>query len=449
MNLPLPGILQLLFHPDNIGNISLCVGFITELYITELVVSRLYIRKEGFWGRVLLGEVLLAALGMILGNLLYYLPFYDMRLYILNECARYSILYLASIAALRFCFEGGWGQLILCGATGYAVQHLISQIGFIFWPSNLGAQSITLWQQGIMVLLHVAVFAVFWIYFDRNRLRESTAMGDRKIQVLFAMTILLVLFLSVVRDYYLSESVALSVITRIFSITCCLFLFLIRSGFVTESHLEAEMETINQLHRKEQEQYKLSKANVDLINIKSHDLKKRLEQYEDRMIGLTSEEIAEIKESVAIYDTRVQTGNEILDTILTERSLICEQRGIKFSCIADGASLSFLTTGDTYSLFANAVDNAMEAVSKLRDPQKRIISLTIRKKLGMISILVDNYYEQEYVSFQNGLPVTTKEDDTSHGFGMKSIRNIVEKYGGEMHVSADDLFHLSILIPIP
>ena len=63
----------------------------------------------------------------------------------------------------------------------------------------------------------------------------------------------------------------------------------------------------------------------------------------------------------------------------------------------------------------------------------------------MLFIQSDNYYAGE-LSFKDGLPQTTKEDSNWHGFGLRSIKLIVQKYGGELTTYVeDDIFHLSIL----
>ena len=57
----------------------------------------------------------------------------------------------------------------------------------------------------------------------------------------------------------------------------------------------------------------------------------------------------------------------------------------------------------------------------------------------------ENYFCGK-LSFKDGLPVTTKEDKTVHGFGMRSIAMIVKKYGGELTTSVTrEIFHLNIL----
>ena len=99
-----------------------------------------------------------------------------------------------------------------------------------------------------------------------------------------------------------------------------------RSGF----SLQHELDVQQQLWHKSREQYQLSAENVDLINRKCHDLKHQiaaLRRISDRR-GAGEESIQALEQSVMIYDSVVKTGNDILDTVLTEKSLLCESRGI-------------------------------------------------------------------------------------------------------------------------
>ena len=101
---------------------------------------------------------------------------------------------------------------------------------------------------------------------------------------------------------------------------------------------------------------------------------------------------------------------------------------------------------DLYSLFGNIVDNAIEAVS---DPgvEEKLISLTVKRSDGLVSVNVHNYYCGK-LDFENGLPLTTKKNKSYHGYGMKSIKRVVEKYGGELSVSGKGgIFNLNIVFP--
>ena len=91
----------------------------------------------------------------------------------------------------------------------------------------------------------------------------------------------------------------------------------------------------------------------------------------------TSEEKAHyldaMEQEIRSYEAQNKTGNEVLDTILTSKSLYCQQHGITLTCVADGAALDFMDTMDLCSLFGNALDNAIESVEKLPDSEQRLI----------------------------------------------------------------------------
>ena len=131
-----------------------------------------------------------------------------------------------------------------------------------------------------------------------------------------------------------------------------------------------------------------------------------------------------------------------------EKGLSCKNHGIQWSCMADGSKLEFMKPEDIYSIFGNVLDNAIEAVMKLDDPQKRIISVKIITQKELLMIQVQNYYS-ERLHFEDGLPVTTKKNKRDHGYGMKSIRYTAEKYNGAVTVRAENhIFMLQILLPV-
>ena len=158
--------------------------------------------------------------------------------------------------------------------------------------------------------------------------------------------------------------------------------------------------------------------------------------------------LREIERSVMIYDAIVKTGNEVLDTVLTEKSLLCEREHITMTCVADGSKLDFMDAVDLYTIFGNALDNAIESVTAIPDPERRVIAVTVYTRSSLLLIQLENYYEQP-LTFTDGLPVTTKGQNGFHGFGMKSIQYTAEKYGGIMTVHAEDhLFILRVSIPM-
>ncbi len=115
--------------------------------------------------------------------------------------------------------------------------------------------------------------------------------------------------------------------------------------------------------------------------------------------------------------------------VLSEKTLVCKKNKIRIVPIIDGSLLSFMDNSDIYSLFENALDNAIKAV-KVEKEKCRSIFIKVIQKGDIVSIKVENYCSKN-IEFENGLP-KSKEDNRYHGFGTKSIEYIVKKYDGNV-----------------
>ena len=208
-----------------------------------------------------------------------------------------------------------------------------------------------------------------------------------------------------------------------------------------------EFNMLQKLWLEEQKQYKLVKENIDAINIKCHDLKHQIRHLRETQ-QVDEKYLDELEKSISIYNSAVRTGNETLDVILTDKRLHCTTNGIQFTCIAEGAKMDFMEAMDIFSLFGNALDNAIEYTEKLV-PEKRFIHLSVRATNQLLLIHIENPFEGQLV-LQDGIPVTTKSDKDYHGYGMRSMKYIIRKYGGDLSITTEDmLFQLNIMIPIP
>ena len=197
--------------------------------------------------------------------------------------------------------------------------------------------------------------------------------------------------------------------------------------------------------KERKEQYELSKENIDSLNIKFHDLKYRVALLTSSNETISKDSLKDIYRDIDVYEALAKTGNKALDIVLTQYALRSENYHIKFTSIADGKALSFMSDYDIYVLFGNAITNAIEATSKLENEEKRLISLIMKRKGNVLYIELENFFKKEDFIMKNGLLQTSKSDKEYHGFGMKSMENIVHKYDGVMSFKIDnDIFHLLI-----
>ena len=191
----------------------------------------------------------------------------------------------------------------------------------------------------------------------------------------------------------------------------------------------------------------MSRETIEIINRKCHDLKHQIQALKGiENIKRQKEVVAGIEESVMIYETIKNTGNAILDTVLTEKGLLCRENHVRLNVMADGRLLDFMDDIDLYTLFGNALDNAVEA--NLRVAGERYVNLQIREKVGMVLIRMENPYAGE-IRMADGRLLTEKADKEEHGFGSRSIRHTAEEYGGLVKIETENqIFVLRIMIPL-
>jgi hypothetical protein len=218
-----------------------------------------------------------------------------------------------------------------------------------------------------------------------------------------------------------------------------------------ELRLNYELKAMQNILHRQYEQYQQSEESIAFINRKYHDLKHqvavlRAETDPERR----SSYLSEIEDGLDVYGARYKTGNTALDTILTAKSLLCAKQHVTLTCVANGTLLDFMDVMDVCTIFGNALDNAIEAVMKLRDPQKRLVRLALYAQNNFVMICFENYYENELKAGEAGWPETTKDDTGYHGFGLKSIRYTAEKYNGTVTIHTENgWFVLRALIPGP
>lgn len=432
--------------------------FLAELIVAEGITTYTLAKRKRFAWRVVASVAAVYALTFLLptypGNAVY-------------TSAMFLIQFALTLGALKFCYAEPMLNLIFCGIIAYTTQHiafeLYSQIVSLTGMGNVmfvygGEESVGNSYNPFTVIVYLFVyFFVYWFIWafvgHRIRLQEDLRLDHVPLFIFVAVIVTVDIILSVVVTYLHTEggNDALYLIVSIYNILSCALAIGMQFSMLGKHLAEKELETVQGLWEQDKRTYELSRENVELINIKCHDLRKQLRALRTTGGEVDKAALAEVEHAVNIYDGSVKTGCDVLDVILAEKSLYCERYNIRLTCIADGARLSFISPSDQYSLFMNAVDNAIEAVRDVPDVTRRVIRLRIAAAGKLLSVHMENYCEGAgALKFVDGLPQTTKGDARWHGYGMRSMRLIAEKYGGALTASVeDDMFHTDIVFPLP
>ena len=420
---------------DIIGNICMILAMI--------IVAKTATRKRGFWIRIMFS----------LGGLsIYRMLFFDViGQYIANDTFRiynmagFILLFILMIVIVLICYKCNIWVALFYANVSYSLQHITQRLYAATtanWSPGVSEAANFLVYVGIVTLSLVLVKVYF------SRLQVGKIVVDHKNLVLVSV---IMVVSAVVLDITFLHALriggeTLRLCMRISSILISFLTILLQFSMVVGKRKELELETIKGILSEERQQYYFEKSMIDLLNIKCHDIKHQiaaLEPYDQNRI------LSDTKEAIDLYDSSFHTGNVALDVVLARKSFDCRSKNILITCAANGESLEFIQEVDIYSLFGNILDNAIEAIDKLTDDQdKRIISLYVNKKNNFVNIHSENYFKDKFVIME-GLPKTTKKDTGYHGFGLKSIKMLVEKYGGSLKIGTnEDRFVMDIVFPL-
>lgn len=432
--------------------------FLAELIVAEGIATYTLAKRKHFARRVILSVAAVYALTFLLptfpGNAAY-------------TSAMFLIQFAFTLGALKFCYAEPLLNLIFCGIIAYTTQHIafevysqivsltgVGNVMFVYGSEAGFGGDFNAFTAILYVVVYFFVYWFIWAFVGhRIRLQEDLRLDHVPLFIFVAVIVTVDIVLSVVVTYLRADDGkgALYLIVGIYNILSCALAMGMQFSMLGKHLAEKELETVQGLWEQDKKTYELSRENVELINIKCHDLRKQLRALRTAGGEVDKAALAEVEHAVNIYDGAVKTGCDVLDVILAEKSLYCERYGIRLTCIADGARLSFMSSSDQYSLFMNAVDNAVEAVRDVPDVTRRVIRLRIAAVGGLLSVHMENYCgSPEALKFVDGLPQTTKGDARWHGYGMRSMRLIAEKYGGALTASVEDgMFHTDIVFPLP
>lgn len=341
-----------------------------------------------------------------------------------------------------FLFHVSFQEALYCAACAYLTEHIAYCIRLIV--NGMTGKELSGTGSLLYFGIHILIYVVSYYLFAGNMVQDHHyATSAVRSLGLMASTLFLVVGMSIVAMIYDFE-----IIHGVYALFCCTFVLYSQVKQQKQLNLQEELSIQQQIWMRYKAQYEISKETIEIINTKCHDLKhqvaalKKMDSVNER-----KEAIESIEDSLMIYDSILKTGNIILDTVLTEKSLICKQKGISLTCIADGKLLDFMDIIDVYTMFGNALDNAVEGVSALKQDE-RFISLLIHEKADLVFIQIENKYEYK-IKMEDGLPVTGKNDKDYHGFGIKSIIQTAEKYHGLVTIETDNsIFLLRIAIPL-
>ena len=347
----------------------------------------------------------------------------------------FTIMAAADLAAemLRYCFT----------ATGLFGRQLMDYTS----KDILIQQSVTNLLLGILLL-----FVYFRIY------KKGVSLRLRKIDFISILLynvieVMMFILFKVIekRDIALAGG---STELRIIVIGIMLLLLIITPVLIIRNRISASYQERNAYQESFLEtelaasrQYKAAQEDTRAFR---HDVQNNLTAIALLMEAGKTEEakqyLNDMRTEVNALSPKIVTGDEMVDSLISAKLAKIEELGISFRTdgVIDGG-LNWKPM-DICTVFANLLDNAIEAAAKTEDG---FILLEFRKSAHHRLIRASNRCaaDVDCRALMTGGHITDKPDRTLHGYGIGNIRRTVEKYGGMMQIScADHVFTMEIIL---
>lgn len=208
---------------------------------------------------------------------------------------------------------------------------------------------------------------------------------------------------------------------------------------------------INNLRKKENAFFlyynETKQKNDKLIRIK-HDIKNELQiayAMMDKDKKVSTKILNELNDKLEDIKIINFSKNAILNTILTLKKMEIKNSGINLEIEIDKTVDFNMEEIDICDLFSNILDNSIEATKK-HNCENRFIKFCIAKKNDYIIIKCENTYEGVLKKNSYGNYITTKQEEKQHGYGINIIKNIVDKYNGEINfITKNNIFKIVII----
>lgn len=373
-------------------------------YLIGVVVLTILIRLSNFYLLFKAGNIIGMVLSVFIVSIYFYHSSFQKRLFLpVFLWALWSAIEIITLNSITLIFNITASEvmnipdyLVLGILISKSIQFILSYIVYvkkIFQQIELGK----LFWFVFLVLFFVAICVSYLIFWTMNQINDS----NFNIVALFCT---LGLYISTFLAFYLyARSQQQNQI--------------IRYQEQAEQQMRSQIKHMDEIIFKQNELRALRHdMNGHLIALKSF--------FDARNYEGGSQYIENLGEQFQQTAPSINTGNNALDAILSAKRSLAESKGIAFHTSITVQKDLPIAPEDCSVIFGNALDNALEACDRLPEDSEKLIEIFLQQDATSINCKITNTAPpNDEKNF-----ATSKADKANHGFGMKNIKEALEKY---------------------
>lgn len=361
-------------------------------------------------------------------------PILDLALFILRYLCLFACVKLAAGIGI---FQAVYIVLVYVSSDSL-LRSLFLYLVSLFYDGYSNSYVSSIISLLIKVLLFIAIGQL-------SKKKESIWQFDIIPKYIYLLILLAVFFGGglIETQLTLTNAQVQDALSRSFTVISIFLLIFIIIALVFNCISKAYLENISTVLEKQvnlqvDHYKKAAKLNAELRNFR-HDYKNHLLCVQGLLEGGEYDEAKEYIHGITLRQTAMNkdfsSGNTIVNAILADKTEAAESIGaeIRFQ----GVVYEDISAVDICTIFANALDNAVEACRKIGGSEPKIITIKCSYVKHIQFICITNPTAKD-VKIVNNAVETDKEDKGTHGIGLYNIRRTVAKYNGEFEITCRD-----------
>lgn len=351
------------------------------------------------------------------------------------------------------CFD-----IELKAAAIYVILMSIFSVAFefatIFAVSVLANTELTEYNNSLPLLLLEASISktlyltacILLIYFPQKRVRIEKMPGSFYLFPICILTVIISFWYICARDNISDLSQLILSVTSVILLAATVLLFINYRHSVEQESENLRIKSENERLQTEKAYYDILEHQNHRLMLYAHDAKKHLTAIRNLSSdAMINEYIEKLSAQLGAYANTCHSGNKTLDVIINKYAAECDIHSIKFEYDVKPCNLKNVDSMDLVSILGNLLDNAFTATEKAEKP---FISFETTWRNDYSVIVIANSCDEEPISHGAHL-ITTKKEHKLHGFGLKSVRETLKKYSGDLnweYNSAEHLFTMTVML---
>ncbi|MGN0734903.1 MAG: sensor histidine kinase [Anaerovoracaceae bacterium] len=338
------------------------------------------------------------------------------------------------------CRGSRWNRLavsmVIC-TEGFAFNTLIDQY---VWVNVLES-----------AILRLSFWIALWLLMRRKKSPKEYRLSDSvwKLVTLIAVTPLGIVLSIVLLQSPFELSISGAVLSNILLLALASAALFVLMQFIPVLAQKEQMEEKMRMYEMNRSYYETLEKQQREIRILRHDMANHLQAISGLSGSRQQEYIEKITGSFAMSEQVMFCENRVINSVLNAKRLAAKNGGIEFQARVSVPEKLRVDDVDLCALLGNALDNAIEACMKCPEGS-RYVNGVIKAEKGILAVRIENPADGEVHLVNGNLPATTKKASQGHGFGLRSMKEIAERYGGSLELSiSEDGAKASLLVWMP